>query len=166
VYEVADYHGGSIYALAWHSKGYLLATGSNDKTIQLTRIAQGEAGLVSHAAPRVLQGHTGTVRCVAWCERMGAAHLVSGGAGDCMVRQWDSETGECVVALAGHHDHVQDMWYFSSLLLLLLLFLQFLLLQLGHHGHMQDMWYFILFFYYYSCYYIYYHFLVDTNNKY
>ena len=131
VYEVADYHGGSIYGLAWHSKGYLLATGSNDKTIQLTRVAQGEAGLVSHTAPRVLHGHTGTVRCVAWCERMGAAHLVSGGAGDCMVRQWDGETGECVVALAGHHDHVQDLWYFYSLLLLLLL-LQFFEIRTWH----------------------------------
>jgi hypothetical protein len=62
---------------------------------------------------------------------MGAAHLVSGGAGDCMVRQWDGETGECVVALAGHHDHVQDLWYFYSLLLLLLL-LQFFEIRTWH----------------------------------
>jgi hypothetical protein len=26
-------------------------------------------------------GHTGTVRAVTWCERLGPAHLVSGGAG-------------------------------------------------------------------------------------
>ena len=49
----------------------LLATGSNDKMVQLTRVTQTEAGAVSHTAPLVLAGHTGTVRCVTWCERVG-----------------------------------------------------------------------------------------------
>eukprot|EP00277_Geminigera_cryophila_P001048 CAMPEP_0179417156 /NCGR_PEP_ID=MMETSP0799-20121207/7209_1 /TAXON_ID=46947 /ORGANISM="Geminigera cryophila, Strain CCMP2564" /LENGTH=341 /DNA_ID=CAMNT_0021190131 /DNA_START=20 /DNA_END=1046 /DNA_ORIENTATION=+ len=109
IYEVDDFHGGSIYAVAWHSKGRLLATGSNDKMVQLTRVTQSEAGMVSHTAPLVLQGHTGTVRCVAWCERVGAAHLVSGGAGDCLLRLWDGESSQCVLSLSGHHDHLQAM---------------------------------------------------------
>jgi hypothetical protein len=49
----------------------LLATGSNDKMVQLTRVTQTEAGALSHTAPVVLAGHTGTVRCVTWCERVG-----------------------------------------------------------------------------------------------
>ena len=109
VYEVAEYHSGSVYAVAWHSRGRLVATGSNDKMVQITRVAQSDTGLVSHTAPLVLQGHNGTVRCVAWCERAGATHLVTGGAGDCLLRLWDGESSQCLFSLSGHHDHLQAM---------------------------------------------------------
>ena len=109
VYESPDFHAGSIYAISWQSRGRLLATGSNDKTVQLTRVTQSDSGLVSHTTPLVLQGHTGTVRTVTWCEQLGPAHLASGGAGDCLLRLWDAESMSCVASLSGHHDHIQAM---------------------------------------------------------
>ena len=54
--QVPDFHGGSIYAISWQSRGRLLATGSNDKMVQLTRVSQSDSGMVSHTSPLVLQG--------------------------------------------------------------------------------------------------------------
>jgi len=107
--ELPDYHAGSIYAISWHRHGDLLATGSNDKQVQVTKLTVERDGGFSHSTPVHLQGHTGTVRCVEWCDSLSPSCLLSAGAGDCAVRLWDFSRKSCLAMLQGHTDHIQAL---------------------------------------------------------
>ncbi|KOB75682.1 WD repeat-containing protein 47 [Operophtera brumata] len=87
------HHKGSIYCLAWSPAGDLLATGSNDKTVEL--------GM-----------HDGTVRDVCFIEDTSnkTSLLVSGGAGDCKIYVTDCATGKTFQALSGHSGHVLSLY--------------------------------------------------------
>lgn len=74
-----DVHKGSVYAIDWSPSVRLLASGSNDKIVNLTAVDS------PHIKPVALKGHTGTVRIVKF--RGGSEEvLASGGAGDFKVR--------------------------------------------------------------------------------
>lgn len=74
------HHRGSIYCVAWSAGGDIIATGSNDKSIKMTRF---DAETCSVAWPGLeLAIHNGTVRDLAFVSRAsGTPVLVSGGAG-------------------------------------------------------------------------------------
>ena len=74
------HHRGSIYCVAWSAGGDIIATGSNDKSIKMTRF---DAETCSVAWPGLeLAIHSGTVRDLAFVSRAsGTPVLVSGGAG-------------------------------------------------------------------------------------
>lgn len=76
------HHRGSIYCVAWSAGGDIIATGSNDKSIKMTRF---DAETCSVAWPGLeLTIHNGTVRDLAFVSRAsGTPVLVSGGAGTC-----------------------------------------------------------------------------------
>ena len=74
------HHRGSIYCVAWSAGGDIIATGSNDKSIKMTRF---DAETCSVTWPGLeLAIHNGTVRDLAFVSRAsGTPVLVSGGAG-------------------------------------------------------------------------------------
>jgi len=102
VLERKALHQGSIYCCAWSASEALLATGGNDQTVQLLRLRRGGgcSGLLCEASLLTLTGHNGTVRDV--CFSPIADVLVSGAAGDCLLRIWDCERGLSLASLKGH----------------------------------------------------------------
>ena len=92
--ELNNIHKGSVYTMDYHPTLRLLVTGSNDKTLRLSRPSSGE---VSEA----LKGHTGTIRVARFLLADNAAgsdgetaYLASAGAGDCLTRLWDVRQGQ------------------------------------------------------------------------
>jgi len=82
--ELPDLHSDAVNTLAFSRDGEVLATGSADKFVKLTKVATGEF-------LRALEGHTAHVLGLAWSPD--GATLVSGGA-DGAVKVWNTETGE------------------------------------------------------------------------
>ena len=80
------HHRGSIYCVAWSAAGDIIATGSNDKSIKMTRF---NAETCSVTWPGLeLAIHNGTVRDLAFVSRAsGTPVLVSGGAGSFIASQ-------------------------------------------------------------------------------
>ena len=75
------HHKGSIYCMAWSTKGDLLATGSNDKVVKVLKYDTITSSLGSNESEITV--HDGTVRDCAFLEEAGTTLLASGGAGDC-----------------------------------------------------------------------------------
>jgi WD40 repeat protein len=103
LFKRVKHHKGSIYCLAWSPAGDLLATGSNDKTLRVSRFSPEGCSLVDGADVELNQ-HDGTVRdCVFLLEPGGASRtLASAGAGDCKVYLSDATAGRFVKGMAGH----------------------------------------------------------------
>ena len=72
------------------------STGSDDQTVRLWDVETGRC-------LRVLEGHTGIVRSVAWSADQRRA---LSGSDDKTVRLWDVETGRCLRVLEGHTSDV------------------------------------------------------------
>jgi hypothetical protein len=89
-------HKSLIYCIAWSPDGADLASGSDDKTIQLWDIENGKR-------LRTLKGHTDTIFSVAWSP--GGKTLASGSQ-DKTIRLWDVETGEQLRILQEHTDSI------------------------------------------------------------
>ncbi|XP_070176577.1 WD repeat-containing protein 47-like isoform X2 [Littorina saxatilis] len=109
VHKHMKHHKGSIYCSAWNPTGDLLATGSNDKTIRLTRF---NCDTLSTEGPGMeLSFHDGTVRDVVFMQDMTnqMSLLISGGAGDCKIYASDCQTGTPIRALAGHSGYVYSL---------------------------------------------------------
>lgn len=100
------HHKGSIYCLSWSPDGQVLATGSNDKTIKLTKVPEDntEQDDDDEALATTLNIHEGTVRDLSWMS--GGQILISAGAGEDQIFQTDCTTGEVVQVRAGHAGHV------------------------------------------------------------
>jgi len=98
------HHKGSIYCLSWAPTGYLLATGSNDKTIKLIKVGEDEDP--GHSLETVLPMHDGTVRDCCFLSGSGPPLLVSGGAGDCQVYVTDCQTASVMQVKTGHKEHI------------------------------------------------------------
>ncbi|XP_076352495.1 WD repeat-containing protein 47-like isoform X1 [Tachypleus tridentatus] len=96
------HHEGSIYCLAWNGTGDLLATGSNDKTIKLTRFNQ-ELCNVEGVVGK-LTVHKGTVRDLCFMEDLSNRSnlLISGGSLDNKIFITDCETGTTFQTFTGH----------------------------------------------------------------
>lgn len=107
--SVEELHSGSVYCIAWSSSGSVVATGSNDKLVKIVNIAERDRKITDFGSPISLSGHTGTVRAATFCESFRSGCLVSGGAGDNIVRMWDTETQACVGRLPALSDHVQAL---------------------------------------------------------
>ncbi|XP_076455468.1 WD repeat-containing protein 47-like isoform X5 [Babylonia areolata] len=109
VHKLMKHHKGSIYCTAWNPSGDLLASGSNDKTIRLTRFNCDT--LSTEGQGMELSFHDGTVRDVVFMQDMTnrMSLLISGGAGDCKIYASDCETGTPIRALTGHSGHVYSL---------------------------------------------------------
>jgi len=96
---------GSIYCLGWSPDGNLLATGSNDKTVKLTRFEDvSRQDQFKNCQEIELTMHDGTVRDICFIEDLSnkSSLLVSGGAGDCKIYVTDCVTGTPFQSLSGH----------------------------------------------------------------
>ena len=96
---------GSIYCLGWSPDGNLLATGSNDKTVKLTRFDDFcRHEKLAHTQEVELTMHDGTVRDICFIEDLSnkSSLLVSGGAGDCKIYVTDCVTATPFQSLSGH----------------------------------------------------------------
>ncbi|CAG5127694.1 unnamed protein product [Candidula unifasciata] len=102
VYKHGKHHKGSIYCAAWNPLGDLLATGSNDKTIRLTKF--NEDTLSAEGPGMELSFHDGTVRDLVFMQDVTSRSsiLISGGAGDCKIYVTDCESGAPIRAMTGH----------------------------------------------------------------
>jgi WD40 repeat protein len=82
-----------------------LATGSNDKTVKLTRFEDvNRHDQFKNSQEIELTMHDGTVRDICFIEDLSnkSSLLVSGGAGDCKIYVTDCVTGTPFQALSGH----------------------------------------------------------------
>lgn len=103
--EWRELHRGSLFALAASatSGGVLLASGSNDKSVRITRQAWSGSGNTD--SDSCLKGHNGTVRALQFNydhqDQAGSSPLLlaSGGAGDCAVRLWDVATSRLALSV-------------------------------------------------------------------
>lgn len=98
VTDIRDIHRGSVYTCDWSllsrsSSECLLASGSNDKFVRICSPLSSDGS--SSVVKASLKGHNGTVRVVKFSRAKDSTQLASGGAGDCIVRLWDVETGIC-----------------------------------------------------------------------
>ncbi|XP_035825632.1 WD repeat-containing protein 47 [Aplysia californica] len=109
VYKHAKHHKGSIYCSAWNPLGDLIATGSNDKTIRLTKF--NEDTLSAEGPGMELSFHDGTVRDLVFMQDVTnqSSLLVSGGAGDCKIYVTDCHSGAPIRAMAGHTGHIYSL---------------------------------------------------------
>lgn len=104
LYHHPRYHRGSIYCLAWWESS-LLASGSNDKTIQLLHYRP-----PSETHPCIPQGqlgfHNGTVRELLF---LPSGQLVSGGTGSPSLVVSDCKALKMVGSLPGHTKQVLSL---------------------------------------------------------
>ena len=119
--EFNNLHLGSVYDVSWSPDSSLLATCSNDMTVRVMKAplapnmpfdlqdrANRDAGDLPVAT---LRGHDGTVRSVCFT---GDGHVVSGGAGDCLLRAWDPKRGGAGGALATLEGHTGAIFSVQS----------------------------------------------------
>jgi WD40 repeat protein len=85
-----------VWAIAFSPQGDLLASSSEDQTIRLWSVQQGQC-------VKVLQGHTTRIQSIAFHPQ---GELLASASGDETVRLWSVKTGECIRTLAGHHNTV------------------------------------------------------------
>ena len=107
-YHHPRYHRGSIYCLAWLGDS-LLASGSNDQTIKL--LSHNPASPSPCSPCGQLNIHNGTVRELVF---LPSGQLLSGGAGDSLLKISDCNTGRLVGSLEGHMDQVLSMTVVSN----------------------------------------------------
>lgn len=94
--QVDNLHQGSIYCIDWSVQGSLIATGSNDRTVQI--LVMSEEGRTDM---RCISGLTGTVRCLCF-HPLDQSMLLSSGDGDGVITLWQSETLHSIHNFPGH----------------------------------------------------------------
>ena len=101
VLQIQKYHRGSIFCLAWNSRGDLLASGSNDKSVKLIHFDAHHQTVGSECE---FTHHDATVRDL--CFLGDSDVVVSAGQGDCRIYLTDCASQRVIRSLSGHTDHV------------------------------------------------------------
>ncbi len=103
--QTLETHSDYINAVVFSPDGKMLASGSEDSTIQLWDAATG-------MTLEILKGHSGPIHALAfsWDIKL----LASGASGDGTVLLWDTATGAKMQSLKGHSYHGVDTVAFST----------------------------------------------------
>lgn len=114
IYDVVDHslrlrgqrdhcHVGSLYCSSWNIDSQIIATGSNDKTIQLTNAE-------TYQPIGALKGHHGTIRSLCFSSSFTTSNILcSAGSGDFFLRLWDVDRLSEILSLDGHTDVVSTL---------------------------------------------------------
>ncbi|KAK4071522.1 hypothetical protein Purlil1_13413 [Purpureocillium lilacinum] len=97
--QTLEGHGRWVKSVAFSPDSTLVASGSDDTTIRLWRVATGEC-------VQTLEGHDRWVNSVAFSPD---STLVASGSDDTTIRLWRVATGECVQTLEGHDRSVKSV---------------------------------------------------------
>ena len=95
-------HTASVESLAFKPNSYLLASGSNDKTIRIWNV--GDNNNLRHV--RTLRGHTDAVDSVAWSPD---GRTLASASPDGTVRLWNPDNGINFAVLRGHKRSVRHV---------------------------------------------------------
>ena len=91
VHDELEHQEGSIYCMDWSYNNYLIATGSNDKTVKVI------VNPLKHEEDEQLfmefHGHNNKVRTVCF-HTNDDTKLLSGGDRESVIRVWDTQTAE------------------------------------------------------------------------
>ncbi len=108
-HAIYDEHSDTVWALAWSPDRSELASASNDGTVRLWLVEWVAGGPRLKQPPeRVLEGHTGPVKAVAFHPILSEKRLATG-SDDRTIRLWDLETCLEVATLRGHIGAVNDL---------------------------------------------------------
>jgi WD40 repeat protein len=128
IMEMKNVHYGSVYCVDWSRSGRQIASGSNDKSIRVIycpdflQLLETQGNTVVYCngkyltgvadlppiQERLLVGHSATVRALCF-HPLDDRILVSGGIVDPELKVWNTDTGQCVRALAGHKDAIYSI---------------------------------------------------------
>lgn len=116
LYKKNKHHLGSIYCIGWSPSGRILATGSNDKLIKLTRINLDRFEEDTNHAEIELTHHNGTIRDVVFMHDSlkDDSILLSGGAGDCKVYVTDVKKQTPIKSYSGHQGHIYSLFTWDA----------------------------------------------------
>ncbi len=92
-------HAGPVNSVAWSSDGKRIASGSNDKTVQVWDASTGNPLLT-------YKGHTGPVNSVAWSSD---GKRIASGSADKTVQVWDASNSNLLCTYKGHLDSVKSV---------------------------------------------------------
>jgi WD40 repeat protein len=96
-------HTYSVWAVAYHPDGTLVASGSDDRCIRVWKVNTGQV-------VRILRGHTESVRCLAFSRD---GRLLASGSTDRTIRLWNAGTGGFLRELCGRYDQAVHSISFS-----------------------------------------------------
>ena len=99
--EIAG-HTGAVLSLTFKPGEYLLASGSDDKTIRIWHLA--DANNLRHV--RTLKGHASRVWAVAWSPN---GQTLASAGDDGTVRLWNPKNGKSLAVLRGHQGPVTSV---------------------------------------------------------
>lgn len=114
LFKFLQLHRGSIYCVAFNGQGQLLATGSNDQTVQIVRYNS-----TTHSPDGDeyrLTMHDGTVRdlCFIDDQTSGSSLLLSAGGGDNKIYVTDCDTITSYQSMAGHTQPVMALHHWGG----------------------------------------------------
>jgi len=89
-------HAVTVNVVAWSPKGQRIASGSDDKTVQVWNAADG-------SSPYTYQRHTDIVEAVAWSPK---DQRIASGGGDKTVQVWNAADGSSPYTYRGHNGFV------------------------------------------------------------
>ncbi|MBD3884720.1 pentapeptide repeat-containing protein [Phormidium tenue FACHB-886] len=85
-------HIGKVNSVCFHPSGSLIASGGDDKAVQIFNLNHQQV-------EKILQGHQAVIWCVAFSTD---GQLLASGSFDETVHLWDVESGRCLHVLSGH----------------------------------------------------------------
>jgi len=85
-------HIGKVNSVCFHPAGSLIASGGDDKAVQIFNLNHQQV-------EKILQGHQAVIWCVTFSPD---GQLLASGSFDEMVRLWEVESGQCLHVLSGH----------------------------------------------------------------